>query len=143
MKTRLIDSSMVGTLEEAVDIISTTLEASKEYCVIGTAMEATILLSNEGARHSYGYEAEEVVGKLNGSILQAPEDVLSDKHPEMLNEALREEKWVGTLRRIRRNGVHFTARMVVRPRFDFSEKPIGYLYISKRWILQTTKKLFP
>ncbi len=131
MKTRLIDSSMVGTVEEAVDIISNILETSKEYSNIGTAMEGTILLWNEGARHSYGYEAEEVVDKLNGSILQAPEDVLSGKHPEMLKEALREGKWEGTLRRIQRNGVHFTARMVVRPRFDLSGKPIGYLYISK------------
>jgi hypothetical protein len=60
---------MVGTVEEAVDIISNILETSKEYSNIGTAMEGTILLWNEGARHSYGYEAEELVDKLNGSIL--------------------------------------------------------------------------
>jgi hypothetical protein len=45
---------MVGTVREAIDIISNILEASTEYSMIQTAMRGTILLGNEGARHSYG-----------------------------------------------------------------------------------------
>ena len=45
---------MVGAVREAMRIISNILEASTEYSMIQTAMGGTILLWNEGARHSYG-----------------------------------------------------------------------------------------
>jgi diguanylate cyclase (GGDEF)-like protein/PAS domain S-box-containing protein len=130
VKTCLFDSSMNRTLEEAVDLLGNILEASAEYSTVGAAMDGTIVLWSAGAHRMYGYEADEVVGKLNGSLLHAPEEVLSGKLSESVNAAIEEGKWEGTRRRIRRNGEHFTARMIVRPRLDSSGKAIGYLMIS-------------
>ncbi len=107
------------------------LESSTEYSIIGKDLDGKILLWNEGARRIYGYNAEEVVGWANSSILHTPEDVAASKHREILAAALREGKWEGTISRVRKNGQRFTARVVITPRRNPTGKEIGFLLISK------------
>ena len=130
-RAKLFDSAIVGDAREAVNFITNILESSTEYSVIGKDLDGKILLWNEGARRLYGYEPEEVVGKANSSMLHVPEDVKSDKHRQIMQIALREGKWEGTLNRIRKNGQRFIARLVITPRRDSSGKAIGFLLISK------------
>ncbi|OGA44450.1 MAG: hypothetical protein A3F74_15655 [Betaproteobacteria bacterium RIFCSPLOWO2_12_FULL_62_58] len=130
-RAKLFDSAIVGDAQEAVNFITNILESSTEYSVIGKDLDGKILLWNEGARRLYGYEPEEVVGKANSSILHVPEDVKSGKHREIMQAALRDGKWEGTLARARKNGQRFTARVVITPRRDAAGKAIGYLLISK------------
>src|SRR5256712_1824762 len=128
---KLFDSAIVGKAQEAVDFITNILESSTEYSIIGKDLDGKILLWNEGARRLYGYEPEEVVGKANSSILHAPEDVQAGKPREIMESALREGKWEGTIVRVRKNGQRFTARVVLTPRRDASGRPTGFLLISK------------
>ncbi|MBI1785442.1 PAS domain S-box protein, partial [Candidatus Sumerlaeota bacterium] len=130
-RAKLFDSAIVGNAQEAVDFITNILESSTEYSVIGKDLDGKILLWNEGARRLYGYEPEEVVGKANSSILHIPEDVKSGRHKEIVEAALRDGKWEGTLQRVRKSGERFTARVVITPRRDSKGKPIGFLLISK------------
>jgi PAS domain S-box-containing protein len=130
-KTKLFDNAIVGNAKEAVDFIANILESSTEYSIIGKDLDGKILLWNEGARRLYGYEPEEVVGKANSSILHVPEDVAAGKPRELLNAALRDGKWEGTIHRRRKNGQQFTARVVITPRLDSARKAIGFLLISK------------
>src|SRR2546425_951528 len=130
-KAKLFDSQIVGNAQEAVDFITNILESSTEYSIIGKDLDGKILLWNEGARRLYGYEPEEVVGKANSSILHTPEDVRAGKPREILEAALRDGKWEGTVTRVRKNGEHFTARMVLTPRRDADGHVIGFLLISK------------
>src|SRR5437899_9374615 len=131
MSAKLFDSSIVGTGEQALAFIRNILESSTEYSIIGKDLDGKILLWNEGARRLYGYEPEEVVGKANSSILHAPQDVASGKPRELLDAALRDGKWEGTIHRRRKNGQQFTARVVITPRLDSSRRAIGFLLISK------------
>ena len=131
MRSNLFDSSILATAQQAVEFVSNILESSTEYSLIGEDLDGKILLWNEGARRLYGYEPEEVVGKANSSILHAPEDVAAGKPRELLDAALRDGKWEGTIRRRRKNGQQFTARVVITPRLDSSRKAIGFLLISK------------
>jgi len=130
-RSRLFDSSIVGTASEAVEFITNILESSTEYSVIAKDLEGRILLWNEGARRLYGYEPEEVVGRANSAILHIDEDVRAGKPREVLEAALAQGKWEGTLRRKRKNGEEFTARVVITPRYDMAGKPIGFLLMSK------------
>lgn len=130
MKTKLFDSTIVGTSEQALDFIGNILESSTEYSVIGKDLEGKILLWNEGARRIYGYEPEEIIGK-SYSILHVPEDVKAGKPRQMLDTALRDGKWEGTIKRLRKNGEVFMARVVVTPRRDSRGKAVGFLLISK------------
>jgi PAS domain S-box-containing protein len=130
-QTKLFDRAIVSTAQDAVDFITNILESSTEYSVIGKDLEGKILLWNEGARRLYGYEPEEVVGKANSAMLHIPEDVAAGKPRELLDSALKNGKWEGTIHRLRKNGERFTARVVITPRRDPSGRPVGFLLISK------------
>jgi PAS domain S-box-containing protein len=130
-QAKLFDSAIVGNAQEAVDFITNILESSTEYSIIGKDLDGNILLWNEGARRLYGYEPEEVVGKANSSILHTPEDVAAGKPREIIESALRDGKWEGTLTRVRKNGQRFTARVVITPRRDAAGRAVGLLLISK------------
>ncbi len=116
---------------EVSAFLQNILESSTEYSIIGKDLEGNILLWNEGARRLYGYAPEEVVGKANSSILHTPEDIAAGKHRDMMQAALREGKWEGTVSRLRKNGERFIARVVITPRRDAQGKPVGFLLISK------------
>src|SRR5882672_11329877 len=128
---RLFDQRIVGSAEQALDFIGNILESSTEYSVIGKDLDGKILLWNEGARRLYGYEPEEVVGKANSSLLHVPVYVASGRPREIMDAALRDGKWEGTIQRARKNGQQFTARVVITPRRDSRGQAIGFLLISK------------
>ncbi len=128
MQYRLFDGSILATAQA---LVSNILESSMEYSVIGMDLGGKILLWNEGARRIYGCEPEEVVGKASSSILHAPADAASGKPREMLDTALRDGKWEGTIDRRRTNGEQFPARVMITPRFDSSRRAIEFLFISK------------
>jgi protein-histidine pros-kinase len=129
--TKLFDRTLLASAEQALDFIGNVLESSTEYAVIGTDLGGKILLWNEGARRTYGYEPEEAVGGANASILHTPEDVRAGKPGEILDAALREGKWEGSLQRLRKNGQRFPARVVITPRRDAAGRAVGFLLISK------------
>src|SRR5436309_9995919 len=131
MATKLFDSTIIRGVQEAIDFMANVLESSTEYSMIGKDLDGKILLWNEGARRLYGYEPEEVVGRANSSILHTPEDVKSGKHAELMEAALRDGKWEGTIDRMRKNGRRFVARVVITPRRNAAGTPIGFLLISK------------
>ncbi|HEY2977681.1 MAG TPA: PAS domain-containing protein, partial [Burkholderiaceae bacterium] len=107
------------------------LESSTEYSIIGKDLTGKIQLWNAGARRLYGYAPEEVIGKVNSSVLHTPDDIAKGKPEQVMAEALRDGKWEGTIRRTRKSGEEFTARVVITPRRDAAGKPIGFLLISK------------
>ena len=128
---RLFDQSILNTSEDALEFIENILDSSTEYSIIGKDLNGEILLWNEGAHRIYGYDAAEIVGKANSSILHTPEDIESGKHRAILTSALENGKWEGTLNRVRKDGARFTARIVITPRRDVTGKSVGYLLISK------------
>jgi PAS domain S-box-containing protein len=130
-KQKLFDTAIIGDPQAAMDFITNILESSTEYSVIAKDLTGKILLWNEGARRLYGYEPDEVVGKMNSSILHTPEDVQANLPQKIMEDALRNGKFEGTVSRRRKSGEQFTARLVITPRRDTGGKAIGFLLISK------------
>ncbi len=131
MAPALFDQSVFPDAQGAIDFIANLLEASTEYSIIGNDLDGTILLWNEGARRLYGYEPEEVIGKARADMMHAPEDVAAGKPRDIMAAALRDGKWEGLVKRVRKDGRRFTARLVITPRRDAAGRPIGFLLISK------------
>lgn len=130
MGTKLFDDAIVGS-DGAVDFVTSLLQACVTHSIIGKSLDGTILLWNEGARRLYGYEPEEVIGKLNSAILYTPEEAEAGK-PDLLREAaLRYGKWEGVVTRVRKNGERFPAQVVLSPRKDAAGTVVGFLVISK------------
>ena len=68
----LFDKSIARNTHEGLELITSILESSTEFSIIGRDLAGTIVLWNEGARRIFGYEPEEVVGKANCDILHPP-----------------------------------------------------------------------
>ncbi len=125
------------TTPEAIERISdyraflqNVLESSTEYSIIATDLKGYVLLWNEGARRIYGYPAEEIIGS-DSHVLHTPEHIRNGD-VERLNEAtLNQGKWEGIIRRRRKNGEEFTARVVQTVIRDTAGQPIGILVVSK------------
>ena len=102
-----------------------------EYLIITKDLNGSILAWNEGARRTYGYSAEEMVGKSNARVLHTPEDIDSGRAQQALATALRTGKFEGEFQRVRKNGQRFTALVAITLRRDANGKSIGFVLISK------------
>ncbi|MBI3742217.1 MAG: PAS domain S-box protein [Chloroflexi bacterium] len=136
MASKLFDGAIFGNTQQALDFITNILESSTEYSMIGKDLEGTIVLWNEGARRLYGYSPQEIIGK-NSAILHTPEDIKQGIPHKILDTALKDGKWEGTLSRVRKDSARFPARVTVTPRRDAQGKPIGFLLISKDISVET------
>ncbi|MES2207818.1 MAG: PAS domain-containing protein [Pseudomonadota bacterium] len=130
-KQKLFDPAIIGDPEAAMEFITNILESSTEYSIIAKDLSGTILLWNEGARRLYGYEPEEMIGKVNASILYTEEDVEAGLPQKIFDEVHAHGKFEGTVSRKRKNGDRFTSRLVITLRCNAEGKPLGFLLISK------------
>lgn len=130
-RTRLLDLDAFGTsAEDILEFLTTLLEASTEYSIIGLDLTGRIVLWNEGARRIYGYEPWEVVGSKNVSFLHRDADQRAGLPQRILDAAMKEKFWSGEIFRVAKNGKIFPARVVVTPRVDAERRLRGFLLIS-------------
>jgi len=118
-------------MAEQVAFLNSVLEGSTEYSIIAMDLDAKILAWNDGARRIYGYEPEDVVGKVTTALLHDPAEVRSGQAQKILDDALAGGKWEGRLQRRRKNGTRFSAHVTITVRRDASEGPIGFTMISR------------
>ncbi len=118
-------------LTETTAFMNNILESSTEYSIIAKDLDGNVLAWNEGARRTYGYTAEEMVGKQNSRILHTREDIESGRAQAALRTALQTGKFEGEFQRVRKNGEQFTAQVAITLRRDAAGTHIGYVLISK------------
>jgi PAS domain S-box-containing protein len=110
--------------------LKNVLESSTEYSIIASDLSGQILLWNEGARRIYGYTAEEIIGQ-RLEILLDPEEIKGGTAEEISRTVRAHRKWEGVLRRRRKGGEVFAARVVETVLRDSHGEPMGYLVVSK------------
>ena len=118
-------------LTETSTFLNNVLESSTEYSIIAMDLNGNILAWNEGARRNYGYDAEEMVGKANSSVLHMSEDIASGRVQAMFEAAASTGKAEGVFERRRKSGERFTASVSITLRREATGTPIGFLLISK------------
>lgn len=129
---KLFDMSIMGEGRKgALSFITDILKASTEYSIIYTDTNGKILLWNEGAKRFYGYEPEEMVGKVNVDKLYTPEEIRVRNPTNTMEIAVEHGKWEGTVKRVKKNGEIFIAHSVLTPRYDARHHLIGFLMISR------------
>jgi PAS domain S-box-containing protein len=114
---------------ETKNLLDNILQSSIKYSIIGKDLDHRILSWNEGARRNYGYTAEEILGR-NSDILHVPDDVKSGAVKKLLDTAYEKGLAEGEFERVRKDGAHFAASVVVTRRNDAAGNPIGYLLMS-------------
>jgi PAS domain S-box-containing protein len=125
----LFDPKTFGSAEEVVEFVGNVLESSTQYSIVATDPTGLILLWNAGARRLYGYTPAEAIGR-SFTVLHTEQDVHHGLPQEMMDGALREGKWEGTVARTRKDGSCFTARVVTTPRRRADGEQAGFLVMS-------------
>src|SRR5947207_1084579 len=77
--------------------VSTLLQASIDYALIASDLEGKIVLWNEGAFRLYGYQTQEVVGKVNLSRLEKSKGKEKSKILALIPQVLNVNQWEGEI----------------------------------------------
>ncbi|HEV7556836.1 MAG TPA: ATP-binding protein, partial [Kofleriaceae bacterium] len=117
-------------LTETTEFLNSVLESSTQHSIIAHDHDGTILTWNEGARQSYGYSSDEMIGK-TFHMLYVPEDLESGSVDAFLGVARMHGKAEGLFEGVRKDGRRFTAVLTITLRRDASGNPAGYVMISK------------
>jgi PAS domain S-box-containing protein len=125
----LFDPTTFDSVEEIVDFVGNVLESSTEVSIVATDPAGLIMLWNEGAQRLYGYAPSEVIGR-SWTLLHVEQDVQRGLPAEIMECALREGKWQGTVARARKDGSRFSARVVTTPRRRLNGEHAGFLLMS-------------
>jgi two-component system cell cycle sensor histidine kinase/response regulator CckA len=133
---------------DRIAFLNTILASSIDYSIVALDLAGVILAWNEGAHRLYGYAEEEVLGKGSDLILDAAEDVESGHARAVLAETLVAGKWVGTLRRVKKDGTPFITHATMTLRRSGAGEAIGFTMISRSlteperlaWDLQNSER---
>jgi PAS domain S-box-containing protein len=127
---KLLARPAAVTDREQVAFLTSVLESSTEYSIVATDLSGTVLAWNEGARRNYGYEVADIVGR-SALVLHDPDDVANGRAQSFLDEARRAGRWSGEIRRVRKDGTHFTGFLTTTLRHDATGAPTGFTMISR------------
>jgi PAS domain S-box-containing protein len=125
----LFDPNTFDSAEEVVDFVGNVLESSTEVSIVATDPAGLIMLWNLGARRLYGYAPSEAIGR-SWTMLHVAQDLQRGLPAEIMECALREGKWQGTVARMRKDGSLFSARVVTTPRRRAGGEHAGFLLMS-------------
>jgi PAS domain S-box-containing protein len=106
-----------------------TLEACSGFSIFAIDLDAIVRLWSDGAAHLYGYERAEIVGQPS-SVLHVAADLARGVPEQMLDSARQAGSWVGPIRRRRKDGRQFTARVSVTSMLGFGGSLEGFLLVS-------------
>ena len=129
-RTRSYPRKPSETSGRIADIHHLLVDSVRDYAIFALDPEGYIASWNPGAERSTGYPAEEVLGE-HFSLFYTEEDRSRD-HPEYeLQEALRvgryeEEGW-----RVRKDGTHFWANVVITPLRDTAGTLVGFAKVTR------------
>jgi PAS domain S-box-containing protein len=89
-----------------------------------------VMTWNTGAARIKGYRAEEIIGR-NFGCFYTPEDRARGKPREALETALREGKYEGEHLRVRKDGSHFWAHVVIDPLLEADGRLVGFVKMTR------------
>src|SRR5690554_4071429 len=117
-------------LKESEERARLLISGVKDYAIFLVSPEGNIASWNNGAKEIKGYEAKEVLGKPI-SIFYLPE-ALASKYPQYeLRKALEGGRFEDEGWRVRKDGSHFWANVVITPIFNEQNQHIGFTKITR------------
>lgn len=110
------------------DFLQNVLESSTEYGIIAEDLEGRIVLWNEGARLTYGYELGEIRGQ-SSELLVAPAE--RDAWAALRARACEQGTAEGIILAQRKGGAAFSAKVVCTRRHGSERRGEGLLVVSR------------
>ena len=118
-----------GRLREGVVSFQSVLEVVKDYAILIMDAQGIIKTWNAGAEIMKGYRAEEIIGQ-SFSRFYPQADIEAGKPRMLLNEAARAGRVVDEGWRVRKDGSHFWAYVVITALYNEAGIVNGYAKIT-------------
>ncbi len=118
-------SGLISEIEFSLFVKNVT-----EYAIVTLDKEGNILSWNEGGERIHGYLADEIIGK-NFACFHSERDVKLGKPQRELEIAASKGKFEDEGWRIRKDGSHFWANVVITPIRDKNGKLVGFGKITR------------
>ncbi|HEY0626222.1 MAG TPA: PAS domain S-box protein [Allosphingosinicella sp.] len=106
------------------------VQGVRDYAIYMLDTEGRVSNWNPGAAAIKGYSAEEIIGQ-HFSRFYTEEDRAAGVPQRALQAALREGKYENEARRVRKDGSHFWAHVVIDPIHDENGKHVGFAKITR------------
>jgi PAS domain S-box-containing protein len=125
-------SERTAELAHTTAFLNNILDSSTEYAIVAADLEGTILNWNTGAKNIFGYDAQEVIGKVKVNIFYE-KNVLRGKKGKNILRGLFDIKSnkvnSNSLKLVRKNGKSFPADITATYMKDAKGRKIGILAI--------------
>ncbi|HKU40956.1 MAG TPA: PAS domain S-box protein [Polyangiales bacterium] len=120
-------------LLESKDFLERVLESSTEYAIVAEDLSGHIVLWNEGARRTYGYESDEIQGKPS-DLLVSP--VQLPEWTALRSRGLGQGRAGGNVIARRKDGTTFAANIVCTRRLGPDSTTAGVLLVMRDLTLE-------
>ncbi len=101
-----------------------------DYAIYMIDPEGTVMTWNDGAENFKGYKANEIIGK-NFSCFFRPEDREVGKPQQQLEIAKKNGRFEGEALRVRKDGSHFWAEIIMTSIYDENGKLTGFAKVTR------------
>lgn len=118
-------------LKETTNFLNSVLLGSTEYAIIALDLSGQIQAFNEGARRVYGYEPQEVVGKLDIGVLFDSDGGAGNGLGDAISITRETGRFDGDVLGKRKSGEEFPAHIIVTLRKSESGRATGFVAISR------------
>lgn len=127
MKTEQRDQTAALTDAQRFELLVTGV---RDHAIYMLDMRGYVVSWNVGAQRLTGYTATEIIGK-HFSLFYTDEDRAAGLPDRALHRALEVGKFEGEGWRVRKDGMHFWASVVVDPIRDMSGELVGFAKITR------------
>lgn len=118
-------------LEETTNFLNSILLGSTEYAIVALDLDGRVQAFNEGARRVYGYEPQDVVGKLEIGALFDRDDVADNGLGDALSVTRETGRFDGNVMGKRKSGEKFPAHITLTLRKGEHGRATGFVAISR------------
>jgi PAS domain S-box-containing protein len=124
------DNRNVEDALESEALFHLMVDSVKDYAIFALDTEGRVATWNRGAAHLKGYCAAEIIGK-HFSVFYTPEDIANGKPAQELQIAQREGNYKEDAWRVRKDGTHFWASVVITPMWNAEGELRGYAKVTR------------
>lgn len=117
-------------LHESEERFRLIISGIKDYAVFMLDPQGTIVTWNEGAERIKGYKAHEIIGK-HFSCFYREGEKASGKPMQELDIAVKRGRYEEEGLRIRKNGSHFWANVLITPLYNHSGQLTGFVKVTR------------
>ncbi|MEE9584015.1 MAG: PAS domain S-box protein, partial [Candidatus Brocadiales bacterium] len=118
-------------LEETTNFLNSILLGSTEYAIVALDLDGRVQAFNEGARRVYGYEPQDVVGKLEIGALFDRDDVADNGLGDALSITRETGRFDGNVMGKRKSGEKFPVHITLTLRKGKHGGATGFVAISR------------